>query len=139
MPSAVTDQLLDWTKCHTYYVQLLCNRIFQMPISIYEASHWQTSAQQILDENETFFLHYRTLLSHQQWKLTVAIAKTGRVYGPTSKDFIGKNNLGSSATVFKSLDILIDKEMIFKELDTEGNTYYEVYDVFFERWIQGTY
>lgn len=139
MPTDVADQLLDWTKCHTYYVQLLCNRIFQMPISVYGASHWQTSAQQILDENETFFLHYRTLLSHQQWKLAVAIAKTGRVYGPTSKDFIGKNSLGSSATVFKSLDILIEKEMIFKELDSVGNTYYEVYDVFFERWIQGTY
>jgi uncharacterized protein len=52
---------------------------------------------------------------------------------------IGKNNLGSSATVFKSLDVLIEKEIIFREFDLEGNTYYEVYDVFFERWIQGTY
>jgi uncharacterized protein len=52
---------------------------------------------------------------------------------------IGKNNLGSSATVFKSLDVLIEKEIIFREFDLEGNTYYEVYDVYFERWIQGTY
>lgn len=103
MPSDVADQLLDWTKCHTYYVQLLCNRLYQIPTTSYEISDWQTSAQQILNENETFFLHYRTLLSLHQWKLAVAIAKTGRVYGPTSKDFIGKNNLGSSATVFKSL------------------------------------
>ncbi|MBA4299504.1 MAG: ATP-binding protein [Cyclobacterium sp.] len=139
MPSDVADQLLDWTKCHTYYVQLLCNRLYQIPTTSYEISDWQTSAQQILNENETFFLHYRTLLSLHQWKLAVAIAKTGRVYGPTSKDFIGKNNLGSSATVFKSLDVLIEKEMIFREFDSEGNTYYEVYDVFFERWIQGTY
>lgn len=52
---------------------------------------------------------------------------------------IGKNNLGSSPTVFKLLDVLNEKEMIFREIDSEGNTYYEVYDVFFERWIQGTY
>ncbi|WP_439487719.1 AAA family ATPase [Algoriphagus sp.] len=135
----LAEQILGWTKCYTYYVQLLCNRLFQLQKKSYVQEDWQSCAKHILDENETFFLYYRTLLRTQQWKLLVAIAKTGTVYAPTSKDFILKNRLGSSATVFKSLDSLLEKELIFKEYDPKGNLYYEVYDVFFERWIQSTY
>ncbi|MEB2780411.1 ATP-binding protein [Algoriphagus sp. C2-6-M1] len=133
----LAEELLEWTKCHTYYVQHLCNRIFQVPEKKLSRADWQGCAQNILKEQEVFFFHYRSLLSPQQWKLLVAIAKAGIVYSPTSKDFIAKNNLGSSATVFKSIDSLLDKEMIYKEYNQEGNPFYQVYDVFFERWIQG--
>ena len=133
----LAEEMLDWTKCHTYYVQHLCNRLFQMDKKNYERADWQDCAQNILKEQEVFFFNYRSLLSKQQWKLLVAIAKTGVVYAPTSKDFIGKNKLGSSATVFKSIDSLLEKEMIFKEINQEGAPYYQSYDVFFERWIQG--
>lgn len=132
-------EILDWTKRHTYYVQLLCNKLFQVPVKDYAQGDWHSCAQQILAENETFFIHYRTLLSTQQWKLLVAIALAGRAYAPTSKDFLTKYNLGSSATVFKSIDSLLEKDMIYKEYDEDGAIYYEVYDVFFERWIQNTF
>lgn len=135
----LAEEILDWTKCHTYYVQLLCNKLFQVPVKDYVQSDWHSCAQQILAENETFFIHYRTLLSTQQWKLLVAIALAGRAYAPTSKDFLSKYKLGSSATVFKSIDSLLEKDMIYKEYDQEGRVFYEVYDVFFERWIQGTF
>lgn len=135
----LAEQMLEWTKCHTYYVQVLCNNLFQVPKTNYEQEDWHTCANNILKESETFFIYYRTLLSTQQWKLLVAIAKTGTVYAPTSKDFIAKNQLGSAATVFKSIDSLLDKELIFKEYDKDGMLYYEVYDVFFERWVQDTY
>lgn len=132
----LADEMLEWTKCYTYYVQLLCNRLFQIPKTSYIQEDWYSCANNILNENESFFIYYRTLLSTQQWKLLVAIAKTGTVYAPTSKDFISKNQLGSAATVFKSIDSLLEKELIYKEFDNTGAIYYEVYDVFFERWIQ---
>lgn len=135
----MVDEVLEWTKCYTYYVQMLCNRLYQLPNRQYFKEDWLKCAKDILKEQEAFFIHYRTLLSPQQWKLLVAIAKTGEVTAPTSKDFIGKNNLGNPSTVFKSLDALRDKEMIIKAYDKDGNTTYEVYDVFFERWIQGLY
>jgi energy-coupling factor transporter ATP-binding protein EcfA2 len=133
---SVVDEILVWTKCYTYYVQLLCNRLFQLPVKSYTTKDWQQCAGEILLEQETFFIHYRTVLSPQQWKLLVAMAKSGTVYTPTSKDFIGKYKLGSSATVFKSIEALIEKELIYKEFSPEGVHYYEVYDVLFERWIQ---
>ncbi|MBS9525519.1 ATP-binding protein [Litoribacter alkaliphilus] len=133
---ALVDEILEWAKCHTYYVQLLCNRLYQKPIKKYVRENLQSCADEILQEQEAFFIHYRTLLSPQQWKLLSAIARTGTVYAPTSKAFMSSNHLGSPATVFKSLDALLDKEMIFKEYGPEGEPYYEVYDVFFERWMQ---
>ncbi len=132
----LADEMLNWTKCHTYYVQHLCNRLFQLDKKNYEQADWQDCAQRIIQEQEVFFYNYRSLLSTQQWKLLVAIAKTGSVYAPTSKGFIGKNKLGSAATVFKSIDSLLEKEMIFKEFDADGAPFYQSYDVFLERWIQ---
>ena len=131
--------MLEWAKCHTYYVQLLSNRLFQVSKKVYEQEDWQKCAQQILEENESFFLHFRTLLSGQQWKLLTAIAKSGEVFQPTSKSFLSEYNLGSSATVIKSLQALQEKEMIHQETNLEGTSYYEVNDVFLERWIQGVY
>lgn len=132
----LADEMLEWTRSYTYYVQLLCNRLFQVQKTSYAQEDWHSCADNILNENESFFIYYRTLLSTQQWKLLVAIAKTGTVYAPTSKDFISKNQLGSAATVYKSIDSLLEKELIYKEFDSKGTIYYEVYDVFFERWIQ---
>lgn len=132
----LVDQMLDWTKCHTYYVQSLSNRVFQLDKIEYTEEDWKSCAQKILDEGETFFLYYRTLLSTQQWKLAVAISRTGRVFSPTSKNFIQDHQLGSGATVLKSLQALIDKELVSQDSDSEGKSYYEVNDVFFERWVQ---
>lgn len=132
----VVGEILEWTKCYTYYVQLLVNRLFQLNIKDYERKDWQECAKNLLLEQQTFFIHYRTLLSTQQWKLLSAIAKAGSAYAPTSKDFIAKNKLGSGATVFKSIEALLEKEMIYKEYQRDGTVYYEVYDVLFERWIQ---
>jgi len=132
----VVGEMLEWTKCYTYYVQLLANRMFQINLREYGRKDWQECAKNILLEQQPFFIHYRTLLSPQQWKLLTAIAKTGTAYAPTSKDFIAKNKLGSAATVFKSIEALLEKEMIYKEYEQDGKAYYEVYDVLFERWIQ---
>lgn len=132
----LVDEILDWTKCYTYYVQHLCNKLFQVSTESFARQDWQKCAQEIIQEQQVFFIHYRTLLSKQQWKLLVAIARDGQVSEPTSKNFIHKHTLGSAATVFKSIDALLEKDMIFKTHDMNGDTIYEVYDVFFERWIQ---
>jgi len=76
------------------------------------------------------------LLTKQQWLLLKAIAHEGEVYSPTSKDFISKYALGSSATVLRSLHALLTKEMIFSDYNPDGIMFYSVYDVLFRRWIQ---
>jgi hypothetical protein len=128
-------EMLKWTDLHTYYVQLLCNRVFLSTGKQVTTEGWKEEAARILKEQEFVFFGYREMLTKPQWKLLKAIALSDRVYHPTSSEFMARHFLGSSATVLRSLQSLLRKELIYKENDEDGNLYYGVYDVLFKRWI----
>ena len=132
----VINSVLDWTDLHTYYVQLLCNRVYALDTIIITQEIWKDQAARLLQEQEIVFFKYRDLLTKQQWFLLKAIAHEGEVYSPTSKDFVSKYALGSPATVYRSLNALIEKEMIYSDYNPDGRLFYSVYDVLFRRWMQ---
>jgi uncharacterized protein len=132
----VIDTILEWTDIHTYYVQLLCNRVYAIDVTVITNETWKEEAARLLQEEEIVFFKYRDLLTKQQWFLLKSIAHEGEVYSPTSKDFISKYTLGSPATVYRSLNALIEKEMIYSDYNPDGRLFYSVYDVLFRRWMQ---
>ncbi len=134
-----TSEILHWAQHHTYYVQLLCNRVFATGMKKITNEVWQQEANKLLIENEPFFFHYRGMLTSAQWNLLRAVAREKVVKEPSSKSFISKYQLGSSATVLRSLESLQHKELVFKEFDERGNSFYSAYDVLFEQWISGKY
>ena len=71
-----------------------------------------------------------------QWNLLKAIAHEGIVTKPTANAFLQKHKLGGSATVLRSLKSLVLYELVYTEFTTEGEKYYSVYDVLFQRWSQ---
>ncbi len=129
-------EMLQWTNIHTYYVQLLCNRVFVNSGKNIKTETWQEEALKILKEQEYVFFGYRDMLTKQQWNLLKAVATDGKVYNITSKDFMQDHKLGSPSTVNRSVNSLLKKELIFKEHSSDGRLYYSVYDVLFQRWIQ---
>ncbi|HYQ57031.1 MAG TPA: P-loop NTPase fold protein [Draconibacterium sp.] len=129
-------EILEWTNIHTYYVQLLCNRVFVNSGKNIKTEMWQEEALKILKEQEYVFFGYRDMLTKQQWNLLKAVATDGKVYNITSKDFMQDHKLGSPSTVNRSVNSLLKKELIFKEHSSDGRSYYSVYDVLFQRWIQ---
>ncbi len=135
----VALEILTWTNVHTYFVQLLCNRVFVNSEEKVTTEIWQNVAQKMLEEQQALFLGYRNILTGEQWKLLKAIAKEGQTYLLTSKNFVQKYTLGSPATVLRSLKSLQKKSFIYKQFDEKGNAYYSVYDVLFQRWIQNQY
>lgn len=132
----VAAEILEWTNLHTYYVQLICNRVFVNSGKNIKTKIWQEEALKILKEQEYVFFGYREMLTKQQWKLLKAVATDGKVYNITSKDFMQDHKLGSPSTVNRSVNSLLKKELIFKEHRHDGQSYYSVYDVLFQRWIQ---
>lgn len=132
----VIDEILKWGNLHTYYVQLLCNRVFASGKKVITSEVWREEAYTLLKNEEVFFINYRNLLTNPQWQLLKAVAAEGVVVAPTSKDFIGRHNLGSPSTVLRSLNSLIDKEMIYRGFNSAGAVYYSVYDVLFQRWAE---
>jgi hypothetical protein len=134
-PGTVAE-ILNWTNLHTYYVQLLCNRIYINSGKQINTENWHNEATKILKEQEYVFFGYRDLLTKQQWNLLKAIAHEGEVFAITSKDFIHKHKLGSPSTVNRSFVALQKKELIYGQHNENGKMYYSVYDVLFQRWIQ---
>jgi len=130
------QQILDWTHGHTYYVQAVCSKIYDMPEPEINEQTWKNAAADILKEEEDIFMKFRDLLPTKQWQLLNAIAIESKVYQPTTGAFISNYNLGASATVIRALKALISKDMIYIGRDEENQKYYATNDVFFERWAQ---
>lgn len=130
------SEILKWTDLHTYYVQLLCNRVFLASKKVITTEIWKEEAAKILKEQEFVFYGYREMLTRPQWDFLKAVAVEGAVYQPTSSDFISRYGLGNSATVQRSLMSLQRMELIYKENDQDGRNYYGIYDLLFSRWVR---
>ncbi|MFN2379607.1 MAG: ATP-binding protein, partial [Bacteroidales bacterium] len=130
-------EILKWADRHTYYVQLLCNRVFLSTTDSVTTEKWKEEAAKILKEQEFVFFGYREMLTKPQWKLLKAIAAEEEVYQPTASDFIARHQLGSPATVLRSLKSLQQKELVYRETDQVGKSYYSIYDILFARWSGG--
>jgi hypothetical protein len=131
----LVDEMLNWSDHHTYYVQLLCNRTFMASGKRVDSACWKGEANRILKEQEFVFFSYREMLTGPQWSLLKALAKDVVVPHPTSADFISRHSLGNPATVLRSLKSLQKMELVYRETDTEGQSFYGIYDVLFRRWI----
>ncbi len=51
----VTLEILEWTERYTYYVQLLCNRIYNTKQKKITREIWQSEAFKLLKEQEPVF------------------------------------------------------------------------------------
>ena len=127
--------ILDWTRRHTYYTQFLCNRVFQMVRKEATLSDVFFCADIILDENTDAFLERRNLLTRKQWDYLIAIAKEGTVTRPTSSDFLQKYKLGAASSSLRTLESLVDKELVLETKRPEGSSYC-VYNVFLSHWLE---
>lgn len=132
----VANEILDWCDVHTFYVQLLCNRVFSSASTVVSSGLWKQQAEELINEQEQVFYNYRSLLTTLQWQLLKAIALDERVYAPTSKEFIQKHGLGSSATILRSLNALLKYELVYKAVNSEGESHYAIYDILFGQWVR---
>jgi len=129
------DYILELTTNHTYFTQRLCHELFSLNYKSIDDSIVMKTLQSILNQNESVYYQYRNMLSSKQWQLLEAIAKEEVLFKPYSTKFIHKYNLGQSASVKRTLESLLSKELIFHHLNLEL-PYYEVQDKFLMKWFQ---
>lgn len=123
-------ELFEWTAMQTYYVQLVCNRLFALDGPIDKEILHET-LMAILQEEQAVFNNYRNLLSPVQWRILVALAKESAVKEPTKGSFLRKYNISAPSTMTTALRALEKKELILRIKDQ-----YMVHDVLLMRWIQ---
>lgn len=132
----VIEQCLNYSKTHTFYTQRLSSKLFNLTEHTCTMETFKDAISAIQIETESNFQNYKNLLTKGQFTLLKAIAKEERVVSPTSSSFLSKHSLGAASSVKRSLNSLIEKEVIFNGIQPTDKTGYEVYDVFLQRWLQ---
>ncbi len=130
----ILSDIFRWTRLHTFYVQYVCNLLFETGQKNIDKGLINKVFHQILTSSEPLFANYRNLLPAHQYKLLQAIAIEGGILQPTSAKFIRDHDLTTASSVSTSLKALTEKEMIIHD----GNCWL-VYDVFFSRWLEYHY
>ena len=130
----VLPKIFTWTRLHTYYVQYVCNLLYENNSAIINNNLINKIFYEILISFEPLFASYRNLIPSHQFRLLQAIASEDGITQPTSGKFISAHRLTSASSVITSLKALEDKEMITRD----GNKWI-VYDVFFSRWLEYNY
>lgn len=126
------NYILEWTRNHTYYVQALCNELYESKSKIITRDVIHRGMMRILNNSESVYFSYRNLLTSPQWNLLWAIAKENGVKNLLAQSFLQKHQLTAASSVKTSLKALEEREMIVR--DDDGT--YQVYDVFFSRWLE---
>jgi len=132
------DFVFEWTQTHTYYVQQVCKNCFDLPQKNITKEDVQMVCRDILSQNESIYQQYRKLLTANQWKLLIAIAKEETLQKPTSSDFLQKYNLGNASSIKLAIHSLLDKRLIISVIYHDEEIYL-IDDVFFMRYLQFKY
>lgn len=131
----IVYRILEITHAHTYFTQRLCNEIYANAIKKVDEIMVTTALNTILLENESVYFQYRNMLTSNQWKVLKAISMEEKIEKPYAKKFLIKYKLGSSSMVKRTLDSLINKNLVYHDVVKE-KTHYEVQDKFLMRWLQ---
>jgi len=132
--SDAMSEIFEWTRRHTFYVQYVCNILYEKRSGNISLKMVHNIFHQVLENFEPLFVSYRNLIPGHQFRLLQAIAAENGIRQPTSGSFIRKHNLTSASSVATSLKSLAEKEMIIYDSDD-----WLVYDVFFARWMEYHY
>ncbi len=124
------DRIFKWSRMQTYYVQLVCNKLFGKSENVTDALLDETLAE-VLQQESPLFSSYQQLLTSFQWKLLISMAREEKVRNPLGKDFLGKHGLGAASSVDAALKALINKEFIIREEKD-----YKLHDTLLMRWLQ---
>jgi hypothetical protein len=112
----------------------VCNLLYEIDKAVIDPETALMTFSRILSSYEPLFASYRNLLPAHQYRLIQAIAAENGIDKPTSGNFIQDYRLTSASSVNASMKALSDKEMI-----VFTGTKWQVYDVFFSRWLEYHY
>jgi len=124
------DLIFKWTRKQTYYVQLVCNKVFGKT-DLVEVKTIEDVFTEVIQQEIPLFSFYQRLLSKIQWKLLVAISKEEDVANPFGQTFLKQHELGASSSVNTALQYLIKNELV-----VHHNQKYTLHDTLLMRWLQ---
>jgi AAA+ ATPase superfamily predicted ATPase len=127
----------DWCNGHTYYVQVLFNRLFGDARAL-DRTTIVDVMRSLVREQDAIMATLRSALTKGQWDLFAAISREGEVDTPTGGDFIRKHRLSSSAALVQALKALLDRELVYiiDHRAENGKPVYAPYNPFHGAWFK---
>ena len=116
---------------HTWYVQMLLNRLYESGTEMITDVEVENELQQIVSDNEATYQTFLRLVTPMQRKLLKAIAIEGEVSEIQSNAFLSRHHLGAPSTVKSAAKSLVEKELLLEE-----NGSFSVYDRFFAFYLK---
>ena len=115
----------------TRNIQLMLNRLYETERHVTKTEQVDEAIRHIVNRNSMQYEELIGFLTENQLAVAKAIAKEGLVERPQGADFIKEYDLPGSSSVKTALDVLTDKDIIYR---TPAG--YIVYDHFFALWLK---
>ena len=116
---------------YTWYIQTVLNRLYETYKKVDNIMQMKETLLSIIESKAAQYESLVQFLTNNQFSLLRAIANEEKVEQPLGKEFIKKYNLTSTSSVQTSLDMLTEKELVYRQ--TDG---YMVYDQFLAHWLR---
>lgn len=130
MDGAFIQDIFEWTRMQTYYVQLLCNKLYAKQQTVNQELLREVK-HEMVQQDSPLFSSYLELLTDTQWRVLKAIALEEKVVAPQSQEFVQTYNLGAASSVATALKVLLTKGFVVQEKQR-----YQLHDTLLMRWIQ---
>lgn len=121
---------------YTWFIQMMMNELFSL--TGYDEccgmNKLEMARRNIIQAQESIYKEILSNLAAKQKLVLQAIAKEKKAQGITSAAFIKKYNLPSASSVQAAVKGLIDKDLI-----TQTDGVYWIYDYFFADWLANEY
>ena len=135
--SIATDvfrQLYEQFDGYTWYMQSVLNRLYESEMHVTDYQQVRDTILGIITDKSSQYETLMNFLTSNQLQLLKAIALEGRVAQPQAHEFLQKYELPSASSIRKSLDVLKEKELVYKSQDG-----LMVYDRFLDLWLKRTF
>lgn len=130
----VFHELYEKFDGYTWYIQSVLNRLYEQYKKVSALSQLNGTILAVVESKAPQYENLVLFLTDNQFSLLRSVATEGIAQQPLSKDFINKYKLSGASSVKTALDVLSDKELLYRL--PEG---YIVYDRFMDQWLKRIY
>lgn len=127
----VFDSIYDRFEGHTWYVQCIMNRLYEMETDVNRTEQVNAAIWSVLQGREPQYESLTQFLTENQFSLLKAIAAEGIVAQPTAGRFIKAHRLSGASSVKAALKVLEEKEQVYRTPNG-----YIIYDRFMDLWLK---
>ena len=126
--------ILNYSSGITYYIQMICNRLYSLSKKNINSTDVNKILQEILLEFEDHFHAIQNLLTLKQRRVLRAIAISGIVEHPYNKEFMKKHGFTNASSLKRSIESLYSNQLLYRGIDQE-KTWIEIQDIFLRIWL----